>query len=158
MSDVIRKMIEDRRKQAENCRAMLKLLQPEFDKFEAKPPVEPYNIYVVRDYVDHKNALRKHEEEIAALEAVKAPLSTDRIEYLKVCKDSEQYGYTLTKDEEADWIEYVATQHKTSKLVEALRECADKLNVLVVCGRYHDDAERKCAERAIAMATEALRG
>jgi hypothetical protein len=48
-----------------------------------------------------------------------------------------------------------STPVNVDALREALRECQDKLNVLVICGR-HDAAEKEAAQRAIAMGDAAL--
>lgn len=47
---------------AANAERMVELLQPEFDAFEARTG---HNVYVVRDYVDHKNAAKRQRQEAA---------------------------------------------------------------------------------------------
>lgn len=62
---VIEKMIKARKQQLASCERMLELLEPEWKKFEAR---EGHDLYVARDYADHKSAARTHRTEIAALE------------------------------------------------------------------------------------------
>jgi hypothetical protein len=66
---LVTKMIEDRKSQLSSCERMLELLQPEWEKFEARTG---HDTYVARDYADHTSAARKHRKEIAALEALLA--------------------------------------------------------------------------------------
>ena len=47
---------------AANAERMVELLQPEFDAFEARTG---HNVYVVRDYVDHRNAAKRQRQEAA---------------------------------------------------------------------------------------------
>jgi hypothetical protein len=52
---------------------MLELLQPEWDKFEAR---EVHDLYVSRDYAEHTSQARKHRKEIAALEGLLSKLES----------------------------------------------------------------------------------
>ena len=70
----LEKMLDDRRRQLSSCERMLELLQPEWDRFQAK---SGHDTYVARDYADHKSAARRHRKEIAALEHILQP-PTDR--------------------------------------------------------------------------------
>lgn len=63
----VRKMIERRKRELASCERMIELLQPEWDKFEARTG---HDVYVARDYADHASAARTHRKEIAALEAL----------------------------------------------------------------------------------------
>ena len=69
---VLTKMIEDRSSWAANNQRMLDLLQPEWERFEAR---EGHNVYVARIYADHTSSLRKDRKELAALEYALAALS-----------------------------------------------------------------------------------
>lgn len=69
--ETLRKMAEQLSKNAENAERMCELLQPEFDKFEAR--AEPHNVYVVRDYVDHRNAAKRQRKEAEAILAAIQP-------------------------------------------------------------------------------------
>lgn len=69
------KMIETLEKSAANAERMCELLQPEFDAFNAKTG---HNVYVVRDYVDHRNAAKKQRLEAATLRALSAELTAAR--------------------------------------------------------------------------------
>lgn len=60
----LERMLSDRRRQLASCERMLELLQPEWDKFEARTG---HDLYVARDYADHTSAARTHRKEIAAL-------------------------------------------------------------------------------------------
>ena len=57
-------MLKDRQSMLASCERMIELLQPEWDKFEARTG---HNLYVARDYADHTSAAKKHRKEIAAL-------------------------------------------------------------------------------------------
>ncbi|WP_066114876.1 MULTISPECIES: hypothetical protein [unclassified Blastomonas] len=72
----IEKMLSDRRQQLASCERMLELLQPEWDRFEARTG---HDTYVARDYADHTSAALKHRKEIAALEWALAA-ATDHME------------------------------------------------------------------------------
>lgn len=63
--ETLGKMLDDRRRQLASCERMLELLQPEWDKFEAR---DRHDVYVARDYANHTSAARRHRKEIAALE------------------------------------------------------------------------------------------
>lgn len=65
------KMIEDRSQWATNNQRVLDLLQPEWDRFEAR---DGHNVYVARIYADHTSSLRKDKRELAALEYALAHL------------------------------------------------------------------------------------
>ncbi len=65
MVEMLTKMLDDRKSQFASCNRMLELLQPEWDKFEARTG---HDTYVARDYADHTSAARRHIKEIAALE------------------------------------------------------------------------------------------
>jgi hypothetical protein len=62
----LEQMLDTRRQRLASCERMIELLQPEWDKFEARTG---HDIYVTRDYADHTSAARTHRKEIAALEA-----------------------------------------------------------------------------------------
>jgi len=66
------KMIEDRKKWLKSCERMIELLQPEWDRFEAR---DGHDMYVSRDYANHTSEARKHRAEIEALEVARAALS-----------------------------------------------------------------------------------
>ena len=68
---VIEKMIGRRERELASCERMLELLQPEWDKFEARTG---HNLYVARDYADHSSAARTHRREIDALALAAAAL------------------------------------------------------------------------------------
>ena len=72
---VIDKMIERRQEQVKNCDRMLELLQPEWEKFEARTG---HNLYVARDYADHTSHKRTASKELDALLAVRAILEEAR--------------------------------------------------------------------------------
>ena len=57
-------MLNRRQRELASCERMLELLQPEWDKFEARTG---HDVYVARDYADHTSAARTHRKEIAAL-------------------------------------------------------------------------------------------
>lgn len=65
------KMIEDRKGWLKSCERMIELLQPEWDRFEAR---DGHDLYVSRDYANHTSEARKHHDEIETLEAVRAIL------------------------------------------------------------------------------------
>lgn len=56
------KMAEQLDANATNAERMMELLQPEFDAFKARVG---HNVYVVRDYVDHRNAAKRQRQEAA---------------------------------------------------------------------------------------------
>ena len=64
-ADVVAKMIKRRKRELASCERMIELLQPEWDKFEARTG---HDLYVTRDYADHTSAARTHRKEIDALE------------------------------------------------------------------------------------------
>lgn len=64
--EVLRDMLDRRKGELVACERMIELLQPEWDKFEARTG---HNLYVARDYADHFSAARKHRKVIDALEA-----------------------------------------------------------------------------------------
>ena len=64
---VVNTMIARMQCELANCERMMELLQPEWERFEARAG---HNTYVARDYVNHLNAARKHRKEIAALKAL----------------------------------------------------------------------------------------
>ena len=66
---IVAKMIERRKLELASCERMLELLQPEWDRFEAR---SGHDVYVARDYADHLSAARQHRKEIGALEALVA--------------------------------------------------------------------------------------
>jgi hypothetical protein len=63
-------MLAERKRHLASCERMIELLQPEWDKFEARAG---HDTYVARDYADHTSAARTHRKEIAALEAALTP-------------------------------------------------------------------------------------
>ena len=65
------KMIKDRKVWLKSCERMIELLQPEWDRFEAR---DGHDLYVSRDYADHISEARKHRDEIETLEAARAIL------------------------------------------------------------------------------------
>lgn len=67
--DRLEKTIKELEDSATNAERMCELLQPEFDAFEARTG---HNVYVVRDYVDHRNAARKQRQEASAIRALLA--------------------------------------------------------------------------------------
>jgi hypothetical protein len=69
--EAIQKMVKDRRRWLASCERTVELLQPEWDKFDAR---EPHDLYVTRDYAEHTSQARTHRKEIAALEACLAAL------------------------------------------------------------------------------------
>lgn len=75
MSDVattISNMLDKRRGWLASCERTLALLQPEWDRFQAR---EDHDIYVTRLYADHTSEARTHRKEIEALEASLAALA-----------------------------------------------------------------------------------
>lgn len=66
---IVEKMVERRKRELASCERMLELLQPEWDRFEAKTG---HDLYVARDYADHTSAARTHRNEIGALETLLA--------------------------------------------------------------------------------------
>lgn len=67
MSAQIEKMISNRKDWIANCDRTIELLQPEWDKFEARTG---HNTYVARLYADHLSERRTHLKELEALEAL----------------------------------------------------------------------------------------
>ena len=65
------KMIKDRKGWLKSCERMIELLQPEWDRFEAR---DGHDLYVSRDYANHTSEARKHRDEIETLEGVRAIL------------------------------------------------------------------------------------
>lgn len=59
-------MLEKRRGWLASCERTLELLQPEWDRFQAR---EGHDVYVSRLYADHTSEAHTHRKEIAALEA-----------------------------------------------------------------------------------------
>lgn len=77
--DVIADMIQKRKGWIANCDRTIELLQPEWDKFEARTG---HNTYVARLYADHFSERRKHQKELEALEAVaQAALKTKETDH-----------------------------------------------------------------------------
>lgn len=71
VTDVLVDMLDKRRKWLASCERTLELLQPEWDRFEAR---EGHDVYVARLYADHTSEARTHSKEIAALEHALAAL------------------------------------------------------------------------------------
>jgi len=75
----VTKMLEDRKGWLASCQRMIELLQPEWDKFEARAG---HDLYVSREYAEHTSQARKHTKEIALLEyataALRAQAGVDR--------------------------------------------------------------------------------
>lgn len=69
--EVLSGMLDRRKRELASCERMIELLQPEWEKFEARTG---HDVYVARDYADHFSAARKHRKEIAALEAARDAL------------------------------------------------------------------------------------
>lgn len=70
-AETLQTMLDKRRGWLASCERVMELLQPEFDRFEAR---EGHDVYVTRLYVDHKSEARTHRREIEALEAAIAAL------------------------------------------------------------------------------------
>ena len=68
------KMIENREQWLANCERMIELLQPEWDRFEARTG---HNLYVSRDYAEHTSEARKWRKELELLNAVRAILESN---------------------------------------------------------------------------------
>ena len=66
---LVRDLIERQKRELVSCERMIELLQPEWDRFQAK---SRYDLYVSREYADHFSAARKHRKEIAAKEYILA--------------------------------------------------------------------------------------
>ena len=67
----IAKMIKDREGWLKSCERMIELLQPEWDKFEAR---DGHDLYVSRDYADHTSQARTHRKDLELLYAVRSIL------------------------------------------------------------------------------------
>lgn len=67
--ETLAKMADMAEKAAVNAERMCELLRPEFDAFEARTG---HNAYVVRDYVDHRNAAQRQRKEAFAIRALTA--------------------------------------------------------------------------------------
>ena len=63
------KMADTAEKAAVNAERMCELLRPEFDAFEARTG---HNTYVVRDYLDHRDAAERQRKEASAIRALAA--------------------------------------------------------------------------------------
>jgi hypothetical protein len=64
-------MIEDRQRWLASCERMIELLQPEWDRFEARAG---HDLFVSRDYANHTSEARKHRKEIDLLTAARTYL------------------------------------------------------------------------------------
>lgn len=64
-------MLDQRRSWLASCERTLELLQPEWERFEARTG---HDTYVARLFADHTSEARKHRKEISALEAALAAI------------------------------------------------------------------------------------
>jgi len=111
----LEKMLERRRRELASCERMIELLQPEWDKFEARTG---HDLYVARDYADHTSAARTHRKEIAALEhalAATAPL-------LDVIEAAREAFELIANNTEAPLINHLETGFRHSPLTAKERE------------------------------------
>lgn len=114
--DRLTKMANNLDECAENAERMVALLQSEFDAFEARTG---HNVYVVRDYVDHRSAAKRQRQEASdirsALDALADSQPASAADTLHG-----PYGYLIMPEGLAEDEWYLADDPKTDAASEPL--------------------------------------